>query len=141
MLFSGISSVSWGVRSRGVPRAQAGSVSTTEALGLLHKIQLGEAHPDFSGLFQQRVDADPDATRHGSRRHGRQFLEIPGNSYYFNQSLFGLTKVFNVLPEYVVAGSSVTAFQSALTKHARIACQTGRPDWITMYNGRHYSWR
>ena len=111
------------------------------ALGLLHKIQLGEAHPDFNGFFQQRVDAAPVATRHGSRRHGRQFAEIHGNRYYFNQSLFGLTKVYNVLPEYVVAGACVSASQSALTKDARIACQTGRPDWITMYNGRHYSWR
>ena len=111
------------------------------ALGLLHKIQLGEAHPDFSCLFPQRVDAAPDATRHGSRRHRRQFWEIRCNSYYFSQSLFGLTKVYNVLPEYVVAGSSVTASQLALTKNARIACQTGRPDWIAMCNGQHYSWR
>ena len=109
------------------------------ALGLLHKIQFGEAHPDFSGLFQQRVDAAPDATRHGSRRHGRQFLEIPNNSYDFNQSSFCLTKVYNVLLEYVVAGPSANAFQFALTKDARIDCQTGRSDWITMYNGRHYS--
>ena len=45
------------------------------ALGLLHKIQLGEAHADFDGLFPRRIEAASASTRHGSRRHGRQFHE------------------------------------------------------------------
>ena len=114
------------------------------ALGFLHKIQLGEAHPDFDALFPRDTGwtrSPSVTTRLGARRHGRQFTEYSGNSYYFNQSVFGATKVYNVLPEYVVATTSVEAFQSVLTKDARIACQIGRRDWITMYHGRHYAWR
>ena len=43
------------------------------ALGLLHKIQLGETHPDFSRWFPQRINAAPDRKRHPMWRHGWQF--------------------------------------------------------------------
>ena len=110
------------------------------ALGLLHKIQLGEAHPDFDGLFPKAVHVEPPVTRHGSRRHGRQFAEISCNSFYFNHSVFGMTKLYNILPEYAVACSTVSSFQAVLTKDARMACQTGRRDWKEIYRNRHYGW-
>ena len=111
------------------------------ALGLLHKIQLGEIHADFHGLFPKVVNEVVTQPRHGSKRHRRQFHEIIGNSYYFNQSLFGMTKIYNVLPEYAVMTSSVSAFQKVLTKDAKVACQKKRGDWQKMYNSRNYSWR
>ena len=47
------------------------------ALGRLHKIQLGEAHPDFGFLFaRNQIWSFVSITRHGGRRHGRQFEEI-----------------------------------------------------------------
>ena len=111
------------------------------ALGLLHKIQLGEAHSDFDGLFPKAIETYPTHTRHGARRHGRQFSEISGSSYYFNQSLFGLTKVYNVLPEYAVSCQTVASFQTALTKDAKFACQAGKREWMSMYHNRNYAWR
>ena len=111
------------------------------ALGLLHKIQLGEAHSDFDGLFPKAIEPYPTHTRHGARRHGRQFREISGSSYYFNQSLFGLTKVYNVLPEYAVSCQTVASFQTALTKDAKFACQAGKREWMSMYHNRNYAWR
>ena len=36
------------------------------ALGLLHKIQLGEAHPDFDALFPKAVQVVAPGTRLGS---------------------------------------------------------------------------
>ena len=109
-------------------------------LGLLHKIQLGEAHPDFNSLFPKE-SAQYFPTRHAAKRHGRQFREIAGNSYYFNQSIFSATKIYNVLPEYVVYAESVQVFQSLLTKDAKFACRTNRPEWSRMYNNRNYGWR
>ncbi len=109
-------------------------------LGLLHKIQLGDVHPDFHGLFP-REDAPRAPTRHNARRHGRQFREISGNSYYFNQSVFSAVKIYNVLPAYAVYAETVQTFQSLLTKDAKIACQSGRVGWARMYNNRNYSWR
>ena len=81
------------------------------ALALLHKIQVGEAHADFDGLFPTQIDAGSWSTRHGARRHGCQFHEHWGNMYYLNQSLFGLTSLYDVLPEYVVSRPTVAAFQ------------------------------
>ena len=53
-------------------------------LGLLHKIQLGEAHPDFSRLLVTKVGSFIANTRHGHRRHSRQFEEVAGNSFLFH---------------------------------------------------------
>ena len=88
-------------------------------MGLLHKIQFGEAHPDFDALFPKAVQVVTPETRLGSRRHGRQFAEICGNSFYFNHSVFGMTKNYNILPEYAVGSSIVSSFQAVLTKDAK----------------------
>ncbi len=109
------------------------------ALGLLHKIQLGEAHPDFGNLFTKRVGRIEANTRHGKRRHGKQFEEIAGNSFYFNHSVFGAVRVYNVLPEYAVNSSTVSDFQSFLTKDARFKCRIGDASWVKMYCCRHRS--
>ena len=58
------------------------------ALGFLKKIQLGEPHPDFEGLFPKAVHVDPPGTRLGSRRHGRQFAKINCNTFYLNHLIF-----------------------------------------------------
>ena len=105
-------------------------------LGLLHKVQLGEAHPDFSLLFQKAVHTSTSRTRLDTRRHRKQFCEVFGCTDYFNRSVFAATRVYNVLPEYVINASSVTMFQSFLTKDARVACRSGSKRWHGMYNNR-----
>ena len=44
-------------------------------LSLLHRIQLGEAHDDFSRLFEKATHPTTTTTRHSKRRHGKQFRE------------------------------------------------------------------
>ena len=103
-------------------------------MGLLHKIQLGLAHPDFENLLPREHDSiDRAPTRHAARRHGRQFKEFWGNSSYFNHSIFGAVRVYNVLPTYAVSAKSVHDFQHLLTKDARFQCQLGNASWIRMY--------
>ena len=111
------------------------------ALGLLHKIQLGEAHADFDGIFPKAMEAAPAQTRHGARRHGRKFIKITGNNYYFNQFLFGMTKVYNVFLEFVVSRPTVATFQSSYAKDARIACQSCRGGCMSIVYNRSYAWR
>ena len=101
-------------------------------LGLLHRVQLGEVHPDFQNLFP-RENRPQVATRHAARRHGKQFQEISGSSHYFNHSVFGATKVYNVMPAYAVNVGDVGSFQSMLTKDARFQCKIGATNWIRMY--------
>ena len=103
-------------------------------LGLLHMVQLGEAHPDFDQLFQKHHGEEERAnTRHAARRHDRQFHEVRGNSYYFNNSVFGATRIYNVLPGYVVNANGVSEFQSLLTKDDRFQCKLGSANWVRMY--------
>ena len=115
-------------------------------LGLLHKVQLGEAHPDFEQLFPKIAEFTPAArTRTAARRHGRQFQEFTGNSYYFNHSVFGAVRIYNLLPAYAVYAKnkigeeSVQAFQTALTKDAKFKCKLGGEDWVSMYCCRRRS--
>ena len=91
-------------------------------LGFLHRIQLGECHEDFTNLFPRQAHGHAINTRYGKRRHGRQFQEIRGTTNYFNQSIFSPVRVYNVLPDYVVAAKSVKSFQSLPTKDDRYAC-------------------
>ena len=107
------------------------------ALGLLHKIQLGEAHPDFGSLFARKVYNFISSTRHGGRRHGKQFEEIAGGSYYFNHSLFGAVRVYNVLPEFFVNSCSVSSFQRLLTQAALSKLKRRDESWRNMYCCRH----
>ena len=109
-------------------------------LGLLHKIVLGFAHPMFVEMFPMRAQVHIHAhdTRYERRRHGKQFVEHSdgGQSGYFSRSVFAACRVYNFLPAYAVQTDSVKAFQKLLTRDARFACQTGRPDWPKMYSCR-----
>ena len=102
-------------------------------LGLLHKIQLGEAHQDFELLFPKMVGSHVGNTRRNARRHGKQFWEQDGNTDYFNRSVFGALRVYNLLPEYVVNSNCVQQFQTLLTKDARFQCRHGNPAWARIY--------
>ena len=89
-------------------------------LGFLHKIQLGDVHPDLHGLFPRYIEPATAPTRRAARRHARQFREQSGNSFYFKQSLFGALTVYNFLPTYAVETTTVKAFQTLLTRDARL---------------------
>ena len=107
------------------------------ALGLLHKIQLGVAHPDFSKLFARKVGSFIGSTRHGMQRHGKQFEEIAGNRSSFNNSLFGAVHVYNILPNHIVTNNTVSAFQRLLTQAALSKCKNGIESWRNLYCCRH----
>ena len=110
-------------------------------LGFLHKIQLGDVHPDLHGLFTRDIEPATAPTRRAARRHARQFREQPGNSLYFKQSLFGALTVYNFFPTYAIEATTVKAFQILLTRDARSACESQVPGWQTMYNCRIRNWR
>ena len=109
-------------------------------MGLLHKIQLGEAHPGYEQLFPRIPQSSPTViTRRAAMRHKRQFLEVWGHSYYLNHSIFGAARVYNVLPEHVVSAESVKVFQSRLSKDAKHQCEIGKEDYKWMYCCRRRS--
>ena len=103
-------------------------------LGLLHRIQLGEAHQDFSTMFEPDLHPRAAQTRHNMRRHAQQFREVWGKTDYFNRSVFAAVRVYNVLPEDIVDAKTVQRLQTLLTKRARDACQSGKASWERMYS-------
>ena len=102
-------------------------------LGMLHRIQLGEAHEDFSKLLEPDHRVRTITARHDARRHQRQFREVWGRTDYFNRSIFSAVRVCNVLPADTVEAKTVKMFQSVLTKQARIACDAMQASWDRMY--------
>ena len=103
------------------------------ALGLLHKIQLGEAHPDFGNLLARKIGSFTAHTRHGSKRHNKQFNEEAGDNLYFKHSLFGFARVYNILPMHIVNTNSVSASQRLLKQEAKIRCSNGNGTLINLY--------
>ena len=85
-------------------------------LGFLHKRVLGLAHPAIERLF-------PWAPNQYHSGHTKQLddrmLECNFRRVLFLRSLFGLTAVYNLLPQYVVDCSTVSQFQKELTKSRR----------------------
>jgi len=105
-------------------------------LGLLHKVQLGEAHSDFDKMFPKLVHPPAANTRHSAKRHHRQFCEQFGATDYFNRSCFAAVRIYNVLPPYVVQAKSTHLFQKLLTKDAEFACRAENRNWQNLYNKR-----
>ncbi len=47
----------------------------------------------------------------------------------FHRSIFGLVKIWNILPSEIVEAKTVSDFQSALTDIARKACNADVDGW------------
>ena len=109
-------------------------------LGLLHKCNLGNAHPRLQELFPRAPpkEAAYYSTRHSERRHSKQLLERCTGRFLelTRRSAFGLVRVYNFLPEDTVNAETVTGFQSALTELARAACGKGHDDWEKLFSPR-----
>jgi hypothetical protein len=98
------------------------------ALGLLHKINLGKAPKAFQDFFPRAGQKVTRNTRLSTHRHTMQIHDYCDGSQavQFQQSLFGLVKVYNLLPQMVVEKTTVKAFQTSLTKMARTYCEKGQ---------------
>ena len=107
-------------------------------LGLLHKCTLGLAHPRLRELFPP-VTRQPAvySTRYAEGRNTKQILERCTGDFLevTRRSVFGLVRVYNFLPETVVAKTSLQAFQAELTEETRKRCRRGG-DWALLYSPR-----
>ena len=102
-------------------------------LGVLYKCAHGLAHSDLLKLFplQSDVPVHTHHTRTMTQKHGLQLLlrNHGDHRIVFHRSLFGLVKVWNALPNFVVSMHSVKNFQSELMSMARDACRLGTDNW------------
>ena len=103
------------------------------ALGFLHKIMLGRAHPALSLLFKRAA-----APTYAFRCHSKQFANIiiASDTLVLRRSLLGMCSVYNRLSQGQVDIDTVSDFQSTLTANARISCQADIHKWHRLYNCR-----
>ena len=105
-------------------------------LGVLYKCAHGIAHPDLLELFPRNADVlrgVADTRRH-SRRHSWQLLlrHHGIQRSEFHRSLFGLVKVWNVLPRSFVAKKTVSSFQACVTDLVKAAASDEAEGWQAM---------
>jgi hypothetical protein len=110
-------------------------------LGLLHKCSLGLAHPDLCALFPPAPPEQTQerySTRLRVRRHDKQISDIcQGHQLdMVARSVFGLVRIYNLLPPAIVEASTIKSFQKALTQKARDACENNTPMWQLLYSPR-----
>ena len=106
-------------------------------LGVLWKVSRAAAHPDMCALLPLCPRSSATRrTRFDSRRHDRQFVNYCDGSQLqqFSRSIFGIVKVWNLLPIACVECNSVSSFQARLTEAARNACRSGVESWSRMYS-------
>ena len=106
-------------------------------LGLLHKRVLGLSHPMFQTLLPFCSDV-PGAWSPGD--HNKQLYgHLPEANFQlalFCRSIFGMTYVYNRLPQEIVDNQTVSLFQNFHTRIAREMCENGDPDWINLFSSR-----
>jgi hypothetical protein len=106
------------------------------AQGFLHKISLGECHPEFQLLFPpaSQSQAHRHDTRH-SRVHTRALQDrVHGGCLGLMQrSLFAAVRVYNKLPQHIADRQDISGFQHDLTEIARSACRGGQENWQSMF--------
>ena len=80
-------------------------------LGLLHEKVLGKAHPIFQELLPFHVDVFNYLR---PREHSKQLychiLEVQRQQVLHQRSIFGMVKVYNHLPQWLIDCSTVSSF-------------------------------
>ena len=104
-------------------------------MGLLYKIANGQAHQEFHAIFP----AASPPLRSSSRirtHHSKQLLDrcSGGHQAIMARSVFGLVRLWNILPQKVVDAPTVSQFQSQLSKCAMHLCKCDVDEWFACFS-------
>ncbi len=105
-------------------------------LGVIHRTLLGQGPPAFREYF--RLDTSQLRRSDRQCRHNRQVVaQFPGRNHEtFRRSAFGLTWIYNMLPESVVQSTSVHEFQHNLQEFVKLRAMQGQPSWQSLLSPR-----
>ena len=106
-------------------------------LGVMHRAVLKKGPKQLhKWFFTVNPRAKPRTRSDNSSSRVRQvFNYVDGTqSEFLRRSAFGLTAVYNSLPEYVVLLHAVKAFQGALQCVAKRQIKNGTPNWAFMHH-------
>ena len=93
-------------------------------LGVIHRTMLGKGPPQFAEHFKRQGQ--------NSLQDPRKVLKAP----VIKRSALGLVAIYNMLPQTVVATSSVQAFQRELQTIVCKAAQSGHVQWHKLFSPR-----
>jgi hypothetical protein len=108
-------------------------------LGLLFKCIRKEAHPELCSLFALSPSMPSlHNTRLAAAKHDVQVVDEASDASLnaFRRSIFGLVKVWNLLPFEIVHSPSVSCFQKALTALAKRLCVQDNAHWAIRFSPR-----
>ena len=110
-------------------------------LGVLHRAVLRQP-PQHIWQWAQFDTRDLRRTPRSHRNHTRLLLEVPDSNRIRmgRHSLFGVIKIYNMLPTSIVAESNVRSFQRSLMMMLKDCARSGRPDWPHLYSCRLEWW-
>jgi hypothetical protein len=106
-------------------------------LGLLHKVALGSAPQPILDLFRSTplnsfsVGLTSSRLRHNMQIHDPVEFNHPG---IIKRSVFGLIRVYNDLPQYVVSAKTAKVLQRRLQKRAKVAAVSHDTNWPLMFH-------
>ena len=104
------------------------------ALGFIHRSAIGKSHPEIAQLFPHRAAAPHSfPTRLANDRHCFQLDDRCDGTHndLLHRSLFGMVRVYNLLPKRAAEKDTVRNFQKELTAIAMERC--GSPQWKQLY--------
>ena len=107
-------------------------------MGLLHRVVLSDVSRQLAELFPFATSGPLEfvRTRLQIRRHNKQLIAPPFGTETLRRSLFGLVRIYNLLPQSVVDLKSVKEFQSTLQGALRNAASLGIPNWDSLFSPR-----
>ena len=107
-------------------------------IGLLHRVVLNDVSPQLAELFPpaRAWPFNIATTRLQIRRHNRQLRQHAIGTETLRRSLFGLVKIYNLLPQQVIDLKSVQSFQSALQHALSLAACRNVRYWEFLFSPR-----
>ena len=102
---------------------------TIGVLGFLHKAQLGSVHPGIKSFF--KMD-DPERPRFPQLHNKMMYDQSVGvNQQWplFRRSVLNFISIKNRLPQTFADATSVSSFQTLLTKEAKRRAEAAQINW------------
>ena len=100
-------------------------------LGLIHKVVLGQAHPDFSRFFPLSFARRQGRTSWQNNRHAYTLVDDRNSRdiEVWKRSAAGLIPVYCALEQEIVMVATVSEFQTGLQKKLKERAARREPRW------------
>ena len=102
---------------------------TIGVLGFLHKAQLGLAHPGVRAFFEQEHPGAPRFPHLHNKRLKDKSEGVTTQWPLFRRSVLEYISIYNRLPQAFADATSVSSFQTLLTKEAKRRAEAALDNW------------